>query len=383
MTIKVASIISRMNVGGPAVMLAGLSEALDSDQFEFSLITGTCNENEEDYLNSHKIQTNIFYVKEMNKRVNVFNDIACFIRLMLVLRKIDPQIIHTHTSKAGFLGRIAARIATPNARLVHTYHGHLLYGYFGSFKSKLIVEVEKLLARITDKLVAVAEQVRDDLLSRGIGKTTQWVVLHPGIPIVNRAKFCPEPFEGDKNSRKFTIVWIGRFTQIKNPKLAIEAFEIFSRESGLKYPNIRLIMIGSGEDFHTCVELSKRMGLKIDFLGHKSEVYSTLAFADLLLLTSVNEGLPLVILEAAMVEVPALSTRVGGVNSFIVDGVTGYFSDSTAEDIAASLLARLNSKHALKQVGRAANHLVNESFSLVKYANSSASFYKSLLTSIE
>ena len=150
--IRVMRIIARMNVGGPAVQVSGLMRGLNSNEFDHRLYTGFCATDEADYLDSVATDVSAMRIEGLGRRVNLGGDIRAFLSLVKAIREFKPHIIHTHTAKAGFLGRVASLISLQKTVRVHTFHGHLLSGYFGSFKRILVIIAEKSLAFVTHQL---------------------------------------------------------------------------------------------------------------------------------------------------------------------------------------------------------------------------------------
>ena len=161
-------IIARMNVGGPAVQVSGLMRGFNSAEFDHRLYTGFCAIDEADYLDSVATDVKANRIEGLGRRVSLSGDIRAFLSSVTVIRVFKPHIIHTHTAKAGFLGRLASLVSLQKSVRVHTFHGHLLNGYFGSLKRTLVVIAEKSLALITQQLLAVGDKVRQDLLEAGI-----------------------------------------------------------------------------------------------------------------------------------------------------------------------------------------------------------------------
>ena len=158
-----------MNVGGPAIQITGLMSNLDAEDFEQKLITGFCDTSEVDYLEMSNKSLPRVKIEGFGRSVNLFSDLRALLAIRREIKDFDPDIIHTHTAKAGFLGRIAS-LMTPKRHIrVHTFHGHLLQGYFGKFKTRLVILAERVLAGFTDKLVAVGDQVKDEHLAVNIG----------------------------------------------------------------------------------------------------------------------------------------------------------------------------------------------------------------------
>ena len=178
-TLRVMRIIARMNVGGPALQAVTLMRGLPADQFEQRLYTGFVGPDEADYIDLRAPGLTVHRLPTLGRHIGLADDARALVALTAEMRCFRPHIVHTHTAKAGTLGRVAAILARAPGR-VHTFHGHLLHGYFGPHTSRLIVGAESALARRTDRLVAVGTQVRDDLLGAGIGQPGQYTVVPPG-----------------------------------------------------------------------------------------------------------------------------------------------------------------------------------------------------------
>ena len=183
--IRVLRLIARLNVGGPALQAKVLSEGLDPARFEQRLVAGAVGADEGDFVSMRAPQLRVETLAGLGRDPNGWSDVRALVRLYDVIRSFDPHIVHTHTAKAGVLGRLAAWGARVPAT-VHTFHGHLLHGYFSPAKTMAIVQAERRLARRTTRLVAVGQQVREDLLAAGIGRPDQFVIVPPGVQL-------PEP----------------------------------------------------------------------------------------------------------------------------------------------------------------------------------------------
>lgn len=373
---KVVTIISRMNVGGPAVLLSKLIDSFPSEEIDHTLITGVCLENETDYLDIHPISTSVIYVKAIKRSLLPVSDLISIVKVARLLRSLNPDIVHTHTSKAGVVGRLAAKVSVPRAKIIHTYHGHLLYGYFSPKKTRVIVLIERILGYITHALVAVSVPVKNDLLSAGIGENSKWRVIHAGLDVTERR---PRPTVVPKDS-KFRVTWVGRFTDIKNPKLAIDGIYAIS-------PKLRdhfsFQMIGDGELFRELKEYANQLNLEIDFPGWVDNPSILLAKSDLLLMTSRNEGMPVVILEAALQSVPCLSTEVGGVKEFITENETGFLINEDVSELANKLTFLLENSSLVKTTGDNAYDFMKSNFSLKASVESHLELYGYLLKDLK
>jgi len=374
MTIRVVSIISRMNVGGPAVLLSELIKNLPREEFHHTLITGTCQSNEIDYLDSHPLESDVIYIDEIKRVALPFADVKSFFKLIKTLKSLNPDIVHTHTSKAGVLGRLAALIGTPKAKVIHTYHGHLLYGYFPKWKTNLIIRIEKFLSRFTNAFVGVTNQVKNDLLHAGVGPENKWVVIRPGVtPGLSLDKSEARKILGIAPD-KFVISWIGRFTDIKNPMLALKAFEELGKEK-----DAELVMAGSGELFDECKQYAGNKRLSVQFLSWISDVNTLLSASDILLMTSKNEGMPVVIVEAAFKAVPTAATNVGGISEFISDMRNGILLLQDRSDISKHIVQLINDPNLLRNLSLSSQELAREKYSVQNLVNEHGNLYKGLV----
>jgi glycosyltransferase involved in cell wall biosynthesis len=364
-----------MNVGGPAILIDGIIQGLPREDFNHHLITGSCAQNEIDYLDAHPNLEKLIAIhklKSMRRAILPYRDFQTLIETIRLIREIKPDIIHTHTSKAGIIGRIAGKIAAPQATVIHTYHGHLLYGYFSTFRTKLIIQIERYLSKITDVLIAVTSQIECDLRNVGIGRNCRWEVIHPGVKEVTHKGM------NDLRNREKKLIWIGRFTGIKNPKLAIEIMKSISELGG---SDISLTMVGDGELLDTMKVLAVANKLPIEFIGWQTDVYHFLSSSDALLITSKNEGLPIVMLEAASMGIPTFSTKVGGTSEFIEDKLTGFFVDNNPDMAAANIFNTLQNDQVINIVGRSAREKYQNGFSMESYVKSHYKLYKTLTSS--
>ena len=370
--IRIVTVISRMNVGGPAILIAELIGGLPREEFEHTLITGRCESNEIDFLQQNNLDTRVVYLEKIQRTILPINDFLAIFHLIRLLNKIKPDVIHTHTSKAGVIGRIAARIAAPKAKVIHTYHGHLLYGYFSNFKTSLIVLLEKFLSNFTNILVAVTQQVKSDLLRVGIGSKNEWSVIRPGLRKPNTLDKSLAKKQLGLAEGEFTIAWIGRFTNIKDPMSALYAVESMTNI----FPNkVRLIMAGEGELIDQCRNYVISKNLPVSFLGWITDINPLLSAADLLLMSSKNEGMPVVIVEAALRGVPTLSTDVGGVREFIHENETGYLVDSPAR-IGEVLVKIATNISDLQKISRNAKELAESEFSYDQFIENHLKLYR-------
>ena len=375
--IRVMRIIARMNVGGPAVQVSGLMRGFDRAEFDHRLYTGFCATDEADYLDSVATDIKAIRVEGLGRRVSLRGDIRAFLSLVKVIRVFKPQIIHTHTAKAGFLGRTASLVSLQKSVRVHTFHGHLLNGYFGSRKRTLVVIAEKSLAFITQQLLAVGDKVRQDLLEAGIGSTGKFGLMPPGLAIGNLpSKNDALTFFGLNNER-LQCAFIGRVTQIKRPNRFLDVV------SEIKKRNICLdfFIAGDGELLEVCRERIIAENLPVKVLGWQSNIEKVLSAADIVVLTSDNEGTPLSLIQAGMAGIPVVSTNVGSVPEVVLDNATGLITSLDVQEIADALEKLVTDKALRERLGHAAQEFTLANFGVQRLVHDHEELYKTLLAS--
>ena len=331
--IRVMRIIARMNVGGPAVQVSGLLRGFDSQIFEQELLTGYCAADEADYLDKVATDVKAIRIDGLGRSIKPRADLTALFAIMKEIRRFKPDVIHTHTAKAGAVGRIASIVSGHKSIRVHTFHGHLLSGYFGAGKTKLVILVEKFLAYFTDQLLAVGSKVKDDLLAAGIGNLNKFAVMPPGLQLAEVPSRAAARSELDLKENGIYCAFIGRITQIKRPDRFLDvAAEIKSRGIDLHF-----IVAGAGELLEYCQDRAKAENLPITFLGWREDIEVVIAAADFALLTSDNEGAPLNLIQAGMVGIPVVATNVGSTNEIVLNGETGILTDLSVGQLADGL----------------------------------------------
>lgn len=375
--IRVMRIIARMNVGGPAVQVSGLMRGFNAVDFDHRLYTGYCAADEADYLEIVATDVQAIRLEGFGRRVSFGGDIRAFTALVKEIRTFKPHVIHTHTAKAGFLGRIASIISLQPSIRVHTFHGHLLNGYFGSFKRLLVVIAEKILAIFTNQLLAVGDKVRQDLLNAGIGKKEKFGLMPPGL-VINKLPAKDESLKsfGLSNSR-LQCAFIGRVTQIKRPDRFLDVVgEVKKRGIDLDF-----FMAGDGELLEDCRKKISEQKLPVALLGWQSDIEKVLSAADIVVLTSDNEGTPLSLIQAGMAGLPVVSTNVGSVPEVVIDGVTGIVTDLDVQEIANALEKLATDKALRERLGLAAQEFTLANFGVERLVHDHEELYKKLLVS--
>ena len=375
--IRVMRIIARMNVGGPAVQVSELMLGFNTTEFDQRLYTGFCADDEADYLETVATGVKAIRIVGFGRQVSLGGDIRAFTTLVKEIRKFKPHVIHTHTAKSGFLGRIASIISLQPSIRVHTFHGHLLNGYFGSFKRLLVVIAEKFLAIFTDQLLAVGDKVRQDLLHTGIGSKEKFGLMPPGLAIAE----IPAKVESLKSLglsvERLQCGFIGRVTQIKRPDRFLDVVsEINKRGVDLDF-----FIAGDGELLESSRIRILKQDLPVKILGWQTEIEKVLSAADIIMLTSDNEGTPLSLIQAGMAGLPVVTTNVGSVPEVVLDGITGIITNSNVQEIADALQKLVHDGALRQQLGKAAQEFTLANFGVQRLVHDHEELYKKLLTS--
>lgn len=366
--VKVMQIIARMNVGGPAVIVAELMRSLNKEEFEQLLVTGYCDQNEADYLDEVATDISATRIAGLGRSVSPIADLRAFFSLVAMIRKFQPDVIHTHTAKAGVLGRLASILAGRRALRIHTFHGHLLHGYFSGWKTKLVIAIEKVFASQTDILIAIGTKVKDDLLAAGIGKASQYRVFFPGLP---------EPEQLSRSKARSALGWaqdgvvvtfVGRLTQIKRPDRLLD---IAGNVSGAEF-----VIAGEGELSDSCKARAASEKLPVTFLGWRKDIETLLAASDIAILTSDNEGIPLTLIQASFVGLPILATKVGSISDIVIEGGNGFLLPPDAGAMAKALQELINRPEMRENMGKYGREHAQTHFSLSRMVKDHSDLYQ-------
>lgn len=380
--LRVMRVIARMNVGGPARQVAVLGRHLDSERFEQCLLVGSVGAGEIDDMGLREVDLPHERVAGLGRAPRGFDDFHALVTIASRVHRFRPHIVHTHTAKAGVLGRVASVLAStaPGRRpaLVHTFHGHLLHGYFSPRVTTAVVSAERVLARRTDRLVAVGRQVRDELVATGIGRADRWEVVPPGIEL----RAIPDRAEARAAmgvAAKATVVaYVARLTAVKRPDRFIE---VASRVAAL-HPGVVFVVAGGGELAGDLVERAAAVGLKepqLRMLGWTADVEAVYAAADVVLLTSDNEGMPVSLIEAALAGRPAVTPEVGSAAEVVVHGETGFVAPAGDAVALAHCVVRLLDDDGLRRaMGTAAGDRASRLFSAKRLVADTERIYSEL-----
>lgn len=372
---SILRIIARMNVGGPAVEVSNLMRRLPQPEFVQTLVTGYVGEGEADYLDSQARDLQPLRVSGLGRALKPADDLRALLALRRMIRDQRPQIVHTHTAKAGALGRLAAMTVQPRPRIVHTFHGHVLSGYFPGWANWLFATIERILGKFTDELITVGPEVRADLLAVGIGTPEHFHVIEPGVALrhtPDRAA-CRAAFNIDDDRPVLSVV--GRLTQIKRPDRMLDAVALLRHA----LPRLEVLVAGDGELREALQHRVAAEHLPVRFLGWTDDVESVFAASNLTLLTSDNEGTPISLVQAAMLGVPAVATNVGSVKHVVEDGRTGWLTAADPAALAAAISEALADPGEIHRRGESARTFVMERYSVQGFVDQHAALYRRLV----
>jgi glycosyltransferase involved in cell wall biosynthesis len=385
--VKVLRVIARLNMGGPALHVAYLTAGLRDRGYDTTLVAGTLARGEDSMaFVADGLGVEVVTIPELGREISLFRDLLATIRLAGLIRRERPQILHTHTAKAGTVGRVAALLAG-RARppiVVHTFHGHVLRGYFGPLRSGFFRLLERVLARHTTILVAVSPQVRDDLVELGVAPADKFAVVRLGIELGQRVGVA----DGRAETRRylgipdgrFAVGWVGRMTAVKRGDDVLEGFKLL-RERGV---DATLCLVGDGPDRPHLEQKAHELGIVRDtlFLGYQEDIAPLYAAFDALVLPSGNEGTPVSVIEALAAGRPVVATRVGGVPDVVRDGVDGFLVDPGATDELAERLTQLASDPELRErFGGAGRSRVLPRYAVDRLVDDVDRLYRALLGS--
>ncbi len=373
--VKVMQIIARMNVGGPAVLVADLMRNLDPSKFETELVTGYCDQNESDYLDEVAQDVVSVRIPGLGRSVSLVKDLSAFFILVKEIRKFKPDVIHTHTAKAGVLGRLAGLIARPSAKRVHTFHGHLLHGYFNSQMVRIIVLLERFLGLITHRFVAIGTRVKNDLVQAGVGNAKKFEVIYPGLQDLAIVSLVEARKILALDCDKSFVVFVGRLTHIKRPDRLLD----LARAMKVEHPTAHLLIAGDGELFGELKVASEKEFLPVTFLGWRNDIGMILCASNIAVLSSDNEGIPLTLIQASQAGLPVVSTNVGSVSDIVVDGVTGLLTRVSSEGVIRGVFSLLEDPKLGEQLGKLGQKRAHELFSSDAMIKHHESMYSQLL----
>ena len=381
--IRVLRVVGRLNVGGPSIHVVNLSAGLDPNRFDQVLVVGRESRAEGSMLD-YALSRGV-WPHRISEIVTSFkltpDDARALHRLWSLMRAYRPHIVHTHTAKAGLLGRLAARLAGVPI-VVHTFHGHVLHGYYGPVRNWALRRMERSLSWLTDRLVTVSERVKQDLIGYGVASAKKIIVIPLGLdlePFLNarsrRGGFRREMgFSADTK----LIGIVGRIFPIKNHALFIESAARIAAVERLA----RFVVVGDGTLRIALEDQARRLGIaeRVVFTGWRNDLPQIYADLDVLVVSSDNEGTPLSAIEAMATSCPVVATRVGGIPDIITDDVTGSLVlPGEAEGIASAVFDLLADSEKALRIGANAMAAARERFDVKRLIKDMDGLYRELL----
>jgi glycosyltransferase involved in cell wall biosynthesis len=381
--IKILRIIARLNIGGAAIHVVNLTAGLDPARFEQLLIVGTESPGEGsmlDYAFSRGVKPLV--IPEIFNAFSLsYRDAKALTSLYLLIRRHRPHIVDTHTARAGFLGRLAARLAGVPV-IVHTYHGHVLHGYYGPAKSWLLRGMEQSLAHITDRIITVSDRVKDELVAYGVASAEQISVIPLGFDLesflnahAHRGTFRRE-LALDDDIKLVGIV--GRIFPIKNHGLFLTAAARIAASERA----IRFVIVGDGVLRPALEQQARELGIadRVLFTGWRRDLPRIYADLDTLVVSSDNEGTPVSAIEAMASNCPVVATCVGGLPDLIANGETGLLvPPRNAEELSGAVLRLLHNPETARNMSRKASAMARERFSVRRLITDMDHLYMRLL----
>lgn len=355
---KILRIIARLNIGGPALHCIILNSELDPERYVSRLITGKESPAEGNmYELAREKGVEPVVIDALGREIFLKDDLRALVLLIRLIHREKPDIIHTHTAKAGFLGRMAAKL-TGVPIIIHTFHGHVFHSYFGFFRTGFFLWLERLLAKLTDVIITVGEQQRREIISYRIAEPEKIISVPLGLNLSPFIETRTDPRELgselgiDPNTLLVGIV--ARLVPIKNHDCFLRAARLVLES----YDNVRFLIIGDGELRGELERKARdlRIESRVVFMGFQHNLQKIYAGLDVVTLSSYNEGLPVALIEAMSAGKPVISTDVGGVRDLILDGLNGLLVPSNDHQALAEailyLLRRPERRRMMGDAGR-------------------------------
>ena len=382
--IRVARIITRLNVGGPAIQAMLLTQHLDQSRYETMLVCGRPGPHEGDMLELRgESGVTPVFIPQLGRGISPFDDIRAFASLVRILRTFRPHIVHTHLAKAGVLGRLAARL-TGTPIVIHTFHGNVLRGYFGDARSGIFRLIERVLALASTRIIAISPRVAAELRDLGIAAAPRLIEIPLGLDL---DPFLDPPRGLLRNELGLgaatpLVGIVARLVPIKDVRLFLDAARIVATAR----PATRFVIVGDGELRDELVAHARDLGLDgaVRFLGWRADLPAIYADLDVLALTSRNEGTPVSVIEALASARAVVATAVGGVPDLIDGPERGLLvppGDPAA--VAAAIVGLLDDPERRARMGAAGRDAVFPQYDASTLVRRIDALYRGLAGSIK
>jgi glycosyltransferase involved in cell wall biosynthesis len=365
--LRILSVVTRFGAGGPPLAVLQMARGMEKYGYQTLIATGSCSAQDADMSYLLTEQDKVEWVPSMSRNVAAGADFVALWQLIRLVRKYRPDIIHTHTAKAGVLGRLAGWVnGTP--LIVHTFHGNVLRGYFSAFGSWCVQKIEQLFGAMSDALFVISRQQQHEIADEfSIADPQKVRILPLGLPLKEFENLPPPPV----GRKELVVAWFGRLVAVKNVPLLVQIVE----QSLQAIPNIRFVIAGDGPERAAVKNLVERSAGRVEYLGWQREVGPIIGRADVLIQTSINEGTPIILIQGMAAARPFVSTAVGGVGDMVVGEErpndtakwfgNGVLVPQNAAPFVTVLRTFAQNRALLSQMG-----LVGRQWSLANYAES-------------
>lgn len=404
--IRILRIIARLNIGGPAIQAVSLTRFFSNRHYQTMLVCGKVGSSEGDmaYLAEEKGVTP-YFIPELGREISFLNDFKAFITLRRIIKRFDPDVIHTHTAKAGSLGRLAAlsllifrRRRYGHIRLIHTFHGHVFHSYFNRIKTFIFIRIERILSGFTDRIIAISPLQKKDICHNYRITNPKKVSMIPlGFDLTRfSGRINIENKRGrylSHDSESVLLVGIiGRLTQVKNHHMFLDAVGFL--KSLEKEHFFRFLIVGDGVLKQDLIQYSAKLGIleSVSFIGWQKDMPSIYNALDIVVITSFNEGTPVTLIEAMAAGKSVIATDVGGVRD-LFSGINGtkqpegyklarngiLIPSGKSTILANALLFILENREAALKMSKHARGFVLKQYSMQRLVNDMESLYSELI----
>ena len=350
-----------MNVGGTARYIEELLNGVAEFGYEAELATGYVQGQEVESTGFNKSTT--YRIAHLGRKISPINDLRAYFELKKVILQVNPDVIHTHTFKAGLLARMIAG----EFKRVHTFHGHLFEDQsFSALQKFVILRSERYLAKRTDQFVSVGQKVGEELKELGIGSNSKWVSIPPGVKALKKVAKRAARIKLMLPASGLIVGWMARVTSVKNPLLALEVAK--------EFPEIQFVIAGGGD---LLAETKSNAGKNVKVIGwaDSSLMWSAV---DVVLSTSDNEGMPIALIEAQLAGLPVVATDVGSSSEVIKSGKSGFVVPKDKSELKKALTLLISNSNKRTSFGKAAKVHAQKYFTVEKMLRAHAQIYRKL-----
>jgi glycosyltransferase involved in cell wall biosynthesis len=380
-----------LDKGGSAENTLLTTLGLDKNKYDVVLVKGLSIESEMSSEEKESVDkglrqaelanVKLITISSLIRRISPFIDLKALFKLYKIIRQEKPDIVHTHTSKAGILGRLASFFARVPV-VVHTPHGHIFYAYYGKVKTKFFVLLEKLMASITDRIITLTEKEKLEHIQFNVAKQHKFVVIPSGVRLENLSKDRGIDDELKRNLgiplTDSIVGTVGRLVEIKGHRYLIDAARLVLD----KIPEVTFLLVGDGHLMEGLINQASTMGIKekVIFAGWRSDIPSLINIFDIFALPSLNEGMGRVLVEAMAMGKPIVASNVGGILDLVKDGVNGIlFPQGDAYAMAEAIIKLLMDKEPARKMGEEGKRRVYPAYDLSTMIKNIEQLYNKLL----